>query len=158
VVHGIFKLFYRQEGKEKNMLFFQEGHFMSDYFSFLTGTPSIRPIKALEASQLVVISKENLHKLYQESRSWETFGRQVAEQAYIYAVQRGNRLIHDPAEVRFVTFLEEYPRLLNRIPQYEIASYLNISPETLSRLRKKYAQHELVTNPPIHPKVDSWFS
>ncbi len=134
---GLFKLFYLLEGKEKIMLFFQEGEFMSDYYGFLTQTPSVRPIQALEDSTLFTIGREDLYRLIDASQKWSQIGRALAESAYVRSVRRGNRLIHDPPGTRLATFLSEHPGLFQRIPQYSIASYLDMTPETLSRLKKK---------------------
>jgi CRP-like cAMP-binding protein len=68
----------------------------------------------------------------------------MAERAYILAVQRANRLLHDDFDTRFITFMTEYPSLLLRVPQYMIASYLDMTPETLSRVKK---EHSKTTHP-----------
>lgn len=110
---------------------------MSDYFGFLTNTASIRPIQALEDSLIYSIEKKNLDKLFDYSKNWERIGRQLAESAYVTSVLRANRLLHDDYNTRVKTFLEESPSLIQRVPQYMIASYLNMTPETLSRVKRR---------------------
>ena len=134
---GIFRLFYQLDGEEKIMLFFSESQLMSDYFGFLTNTASIRPIQALEDSLIFSIEKRNLNKLFDYSKNWERIGRQLAESAYVTSVLRANRLLHDDYNTRVKTFLEESPSLMQRVPQYMIASYLNMTPETLSRVKRR---------------------
>lgn len=134
---GLFRLFYQLDGEEKIMLFFSESQLMSDYFGFLTNTASIRPIQALEDSLIYSIEKKNLNKLFDYSKNWERIGRQLAESAYVTSVLRANRLLHDDYNTRVKTFLEESPSLIQRVPQYMIASYLNMTPETLSRVKKR---------------------
>lgn len=134
---GLFKLYYLTEGQEKIMLFFAEGQFLTDYFGYLTQTPSIRPIVALEDSIVYTITRDNLNHLIKTSQSWSNLSRIMAERAYILAVQRANRLLHDDFDTRFITFMNEYPSLLQRVPQYMIASYLDMTPETLSRVKKR---------------------
>jgi CRP-like cAMP-binding protein len=134
---GLFRLFYQLDGEEKIMLFFSESQLMSDYFGFLTDTASIRPIQALEDSLIYNIEKKNLNKLFDYSKNWERIGRQLAESAYVTSVLRANRLLHDDYKTRVKTFLEESPSLMQRVPQYMIASYLNMTPETLSRVKRR---------------------
>lgn len=134
---GLFRLFYQLDGEQKIMLFFSESQLMSDYFGFLTSTASIRPIQALEDSLIYSIEKKNLNKLFDYSKNWERIGRQLAESAYVTSVLRANRLLHDDYNTRVKTFLEESPSLIQRVPQYMIASYLNMTPETLSRVKRR---------------------
>lgn len=152
VESGLFKLFYQVESEEKIMLFFAEHQFMTDYFGYLTKTPSIRPIQALENSILYTIERQQLDELYDKSKNWEWLGRRLAESAYVRSVLRANRLLHDDFDTRLHTFVEENPTLLQRVPQYMIASYLNMTPETLSRVKKRlYRKGELKET--IHKKL-----
>ncbi len=153
VEKGLFRLFYLIDGEEKIMLFFCENQFVTDYFSFLTHTPSIRPIQALESSTIYTISKENLETLYEKSKKWEKIGRVLAERSYVFAVQKANRLIHDDHETRFKTFIEENPTIFQRVPQFMIASYLNMKPETLSRIKKRVLKGNEMILKSIHDKL-----
>ncbi len=134
---GLFKLFYLKDGEERIMLFFSEGQFVTDYFSFLTSTPSIRPIQAIEDSVIHTITRDSLQQLFDNHSTWQKVGRLMAERAYVFSVQRANRLLHDDPDTRFASFMIERPHLLNRVPQYMIASYLHLTPETLSRIKKR---------------------
>jgi CRP-like cAMP-binding protein len=137
VKKGLFRLFYQMNGEEKIMLFFSESQLMTDYFGFLTNTASIRPIQALEDSLIFSIDKNNLNKLFAYSKNWERLGRHLAESAYVTSVLRANRLLHDDYNTRVQTFIDESPSLMQRVPQYMIASYLNMTPETLSRVKRR---------------------
>jgi CRP-like cAMP-binding protein len=70
VSKGLFKLYYLAEGQEKIMLFFAEGQFLTDYFGYLTQTPSIRPIEALEDSVVYTITRDKLNQLIKTSQTW----------------------------------------------------------------------------------------
>lgn len=153
VEKGLFRLFYQMEGQERIMLFFKENQFAADYFSFLTRTPSIRPIQAIEDSLVLAIHRDSLEKLYRASPAWERVGRLLAEQAYVQSVLRANRLIHDDQDTRFETFMAEFPDLLQRVPQYMIASYLNMAPETFSRIKRR-RMSETPTRPSVHQRGD----
>ncbi len=154
---GIFKLYYNLDGVERIMLFFRENQFVTDYYSFLTQTPSKRPIQAIEDSIVYNITYNDFQKLFDKSKKWERVGRMLAERAYIYSVQRANRIIHDDPDTRFMTFLKEYPTLLQRVPQYMIASYLNMTPETYSRVKKRINLKDLDNFNPIHDQIKKDF-
>jgi len=143
---GLFRLFYQVSGEEKIMLFFSEGQFMTDYFGYLTQTPSIRPIQALEDSKVLSIDRIKLNQLFESSKNWEYVGRILAESAYVISVHRANRLLHDDYDTRLHTFIQESPSLIQRVPQYMIASYLNMTPETLSRVKKRIMKNEQIKN------------
>lgn len=149
---GLYRLFYQLNGEEKNMLFFSESQIMTDYFGYLTNTKSIRPIQALEDSIIYSIEKSNLTRLFDFSKNWERIGRQLAESAYVTSVMRANRLLHDDHNTRVKTFIDESPSLMQRVPQYMIASYLNMTPETLSRVKKRIMKADDVKNT-IHKKT-----
>ncbi|MBP7509201.1 MAG: Crp/Fnr family transcriptional regulator [Prolixibacteraceae bacterium] len=136
---GLFRMFYLVKGEENTTLFFSENQLVTDYYSFLTKTPCIGTIQALENSKLYSISYSNLQLLY-DFKSWERIGRIMAERAFSFSVMEANRFIHDDFETRYVTFLKENPDYIQRIPQYMIASYLKMTPETLSRIKKRISK------------------
>lgn len=146
IEHGLFRLFYHIEGTEKIMLFFYESQFMTDYFGFLTRSKSIRPIQALENSLVYSIQRENLNYLFERFKNWERLGRLLAESAYITSVLKANRLLHDDHNTRVETFIKETPDLIQRVPQYMIASYLQMTPETLSRVKKRIMKEVQIKN------------
>jgi CRP/FNR family transcriptional regulator, anaerobic regulatory protein len=141
---GLFRLFYQLNGEERIMLFFSESQLMTDYFGFLTNSASVRPIQALEDSVIHSIEKKNLYKLFDYSKNWERIGRHLAESAYVTSVLRANRLLHDDYNTRVQTFINESPSLIQRVPQYMIASYLNMTPETLSRVKRRIMKEGVV--------------
>lgn len=136
VSKGLFRMFYVVNGDENTTLFFSENQIVTDYFSFLMQTPSIGPIQALEDSIVYSISYNDLQSLY-EFKNWERIGRIMSERAFSFSVMEANRFLHDDFDTRYVTFIKENPDYIQRIPQYMIASYLKMTPETLSRVKKR---------------------
>ena len=153
---GLFRLFYQIEAEEKIMLFFAENQFMADYFGYLTKSPSVRPIQALEDSIIYSIDRSKLDKLFYSSHNWERAARILAESAYVTSVLRSNRIIHDDYDTRVETFITEHPNLMQRVPQYMVASYLDMSPETLSRVKKRRIGKRNI-EPSIHRTNENHF-
>jgi CRP-like cAMP-binding protein len=148
VAKGLFRMFYYVNGEDNTTLFFSENQFVTDYFGFLTQTPSFGPIQALEDSIVYTISYHDLQRLY-EFKNWERIGRIMSERAFSFSVLEANRFLHDDYDTRYVTFMQENPGYIQRIPQYMIASYLKMTPETLSRVKKRInrkAQNECKSN------------
>src|SRR6185503_18854812 len=112
-------------------------HFVADFSSFLTRKPARENIHALEDCELALISQKDLEKLYSESFAFQKLGRLIAEYNYVLAVERIYSLQHESALERYNHLLEIYPNLINRVPHHYIASYLGITPESLSRIRKE---------------------
>jgi CRP-like cAMP-binding protein len=136
VKKGIFRIFYSIEGKEFTRFFAEEGIFVSALPSFVTRQPSMEIVQALENAELLALSYQDLQQIFEISPKWERVVRIVMEQTYVRQQQRIYSLIADPAQVRLERLRIEKPSLFQRVPQYMIANYLGISPETLSRLRK----------------------
>ncbi len=150
---GLFRLFYLHEGEERIMMLFSEQQFVTDYFGYLTRTPSVRPIQAVEDSVVYSIFREDLEVLFNTSKNWERIGRLLAERSYIISVQRANRLLHDDPDTRFDALVREQPELWQRVPQYMIASYLNMKPETLSRIKRRRMGLDSI-KPSVHDPID----
>jgi CRP-like cAMP-binding protein len=114
--------------------------FITDYLSFLTGIPADKDIICLEVCELLTINKTSLEKLYKEDIRFERLGRLMAEGLFINWHLKAKSLFMDDAETRYYQLTSNKPDLVQRVPQYMIASYLNVTPETISRIRKKAAK------------------
>lgn len=125
------------KGVEHIVQFAVEGWLISDLYSFLTQSPASFYIDALENSSLVLISKEAEQVILQEVPQFETYTRLQLTGAYLAMQKRVNALISQSVEERYLGFLQLYPDIVQRVPQHMIASYMGLSPETLSRIRKK---------------------
>lgn len=134
---GLMRLFHLEEGKEVSTGFVTENNFISEYASFLTRKPTEQFMEALEDCELVNLSYDNMQALYQSRPVFEIFGRKIAEYLYILLSQYNTSLRAHTPEQRYQFIIEEQPHLIQRVPQYMIASFIGITPEHLSRLRKK---------------------
>ncbi|MBB6694926.1 Crp/Fnr family transcriptional regulator [Cohnella xylanilytica] len=132
---GLFRLFYPlPDGREYNVAFSTENDYVTSYGAMATGEPSAFSIEALEASTVVEIGRGVLRELMDRSHGWERFVRLAVERLYIRKEERERQLLYLPALERYEAFLRKYPGLDRRIPQYHIASYIGVSPVSLSRL------------------------
>jgi CRP-like cAMP-binding protein len=126
-----------EEGKEHIIMFAPEGWWCGDLYSFLSETPATCYIDALEKTEVFQISKANQEKLYQHIPKFERFFRMLFQNAFILHQRRIASSLSDKAEERYEAFRKRYPKLEQRIAQKHIASYLGVTPEFFSTLRKK---------------------
>jgi CRP/FNR family transcriptional regulator, anaerobic regulatory protein len=138
--NGIFRMYYLSEGKEINTHFSFENEFVVNYDSFIQETPSRYYIQALADAEIVTFNLQTLQNAYNKSQNWERFGRIMAENSYKLTTKRVEGFMFMDAEQRYQQMIRETPYLIERVPLYQIASYLGIERESLSRLRKKIAK------------------
>lgn len=138
VAGGLLRIYYADEkGEEKTFHFCLEGTFGVDYESFLKNIPSSFSIQAVEDTLVIEVTFEMLQTLYSTLRNGEKLGRLITEDYFFILNDKIKAFyMHSPLE-RYETMNTQFPTLLQRVPQYHIASYLNISSVHLSRL--KYA-------------------
>lgn len=137
VVKGGFRIYYFIEGKESTRFLGGENIFIGSTPSFTTQMPCVEYVEALENSELLMLSYQNLQKMYDISPKWDKLVRYLAEYSYNEQQGRIYSLIALTAQERYEELTKNRPDLIQRIPQYIIANYLGISPETLSRIRKQ---------------------
>jgi CRP/FNR family transcriptional regulator, anaerobic regulatory protein len=137
ITKGCFRYFYATEKGEMTGHIFFEGEFVADYQSFLTQQPSLVTIQALEASELLCLSYQDMQTFYEVIPAWQRMGRLIAESVYSCAQKRTATLLLDTPEARYTNLLKEHPDIFTRVSQYVIASYLGVTPETLSRIKKR---------------------
>lgn len=129
--------FLKEDGTEMTDNFSFEDDFITDYHSYLTQSPSLQNTMALEDAELLILRKKDVESLYQKSLNFQELGRLMAENLYVFSYQRVQSLLTENAEEKYLRLIRQRPQLLNRVQHYYVASYLGISPETLSRIRKK---------------------
>ncbi len=137
VKSGLLRSFYTIKGKETTTFFQIQGSIAVALPSFLKMKPAIENIQALETTELIIITRKDLQKLYNENWKWQQVGRIFIEQYYIKMEERTVALQSQSAQELYDSFLIEFPELIKKVPLYYIASFLGISPETLSRIRGK---------------------
>lgn len=113
-----------------------ENHWISDLFSFLTNTPSVFNVQAIENTEITIINKENFEKACDTVPAFERFFRLLIQNAYISSQKRVSRIYGNTAEERYLKLINDNHQILQRVPQHFIASYLGIKPQSLSRIRK----------------------
>ncbi len=136
---GLVRYYFNSDGEERTNYFNKEGEFVCVYTSFLPQIPSDINIQALEDTIIFVISFNDIQELYRAVEHGERFGRLAIEQVYLNAINQIGSLYTDPPEVRYSKFLSNFRDIAQRIPQYYIASYVGIKPQSLNRIRKRTA-------------------
>ena len=135
-VSGLLRLFYIDDsGKEINKHFCLENTVAVAYRPFLRREESEIYIQALEDTELVVIDYKTYNDLLNSHICWQKVARKLAEMLFVLEQKRESELLLKNAQERYIQFLHDYPNLINRLNQYHIASYLGITPESLSRIR-----------------------
>lgn len=126
-------------GKEHIIQFAVSDWWIGDQYSFITGLPSQYFIDALEDSEVLLIEKSALENVYKKVPKFERFFRIAFQNSYVALQRRILSGISQTAEERYMSFINSYPEIEQRVPQHQVASYLGIKPESLSRLRKQIA-------------------
>jgi len=134
---GVLREYSYQHDKEVTVDFVGENQFTTDYQSFLMKTPSMQYLEALTDVDLLILQKDAVDRLYDKYKIWERFGRLIIERVFCSAEAKRKRIISTSHEEQYRDFVASYPDIIQQVPQYYIASYLGLSPEHLSRLRKK---------------------
>ncbi len=143
VVAGTLRAFYlSKDGTEYNKTFFQENTFIAAFASLVTQSKSYIDIQALENSEVLVARYKDIVRLYETYHTFERMGRRVVEIEWVKKEMREIRLVLTSAEERYKHFQQEHPGLERKIPQYQIASYLGITPVALSRIRSRLKKNQ----------------
>lgn len=137
VATGLFRMVYTVDGDERTKDFQHEGQFTGSLASLLIGAPARFSVVAMEPSVLLEIRRERLFELSDRFPVWDRMRRNYAEQLFLYKEAREASLLLDSPEDRYLQFVRERPDLLQRVPLRHIASYLGITPEALSRIRRR---------------------
>jgi CRP-like cAMP-binding protein len=139
IIKGIVRSFQiLPNGNEKTYELSVENRLFTEHTSFLSQTPSTDFMEAIEDTEVLSFAYEDLMKIYEKSHGLESVGRQLNEVIFIATKKKLMSLMNDDATTRYSEFLKTYKKELHRIPQNIIASYLGITPQSLSRLKKEF--------------------
>lgn len=138
ITKGCLKVYTLDEdGAPHISMFAIEDYWTGDISSFMTKEPSRYYIKATEHSELLGISRTNYDVLFQEIPKFERFYRILYQRSLISYIRRSNHGISLTAEERYIIFKKKYPQIINRITQKDLAAYIGITPEFMSKIISK---------------------
>ncbi|WP_133537902.1 Crp/Fnr family transcriptional regulator [Tenacibaculum caenipelagi] len=138
ITKGLVRSFYvDNKGNEKITLFALDNWWVTNMESFVKTTPSTQYIQAIENTTVLYLSKEELDQLYIEVPKLERLFRIITENMLIANLRKTDVFLQMKSSDRYFNFVENLPNFVQRVPQYMIASYLEITPEYLSELRRK---------------------
>lgn len=137
IQEGSFRFYTVKDGEERITAFFFSGDFVTNYRSFLTGKPSDHFIESLQDAVIYKINLLHLQQLYEKHKAIERLGRLIAEKLYLTVTYRLDAFMFESPKSRYDDLVKRNSKLLSEIPQYMIASYLGVKPETLSRIRAR---------------------
>ncbi|GEN70647.1 Crp/Fnr family transcriptional regulator [Chryseobacterium lathyri] len=138
VVKGCLRIFFiNEEGQDSTRYFAFENQFATALVSFITSEPSDEFIQAVEDSEVYYITHSSFYHLLDEIPQWEKFYRKYLEMAYVNNTRRLMSFLVQDALEKYRQLLDENPIIVRRLSNKMVASYLNISQETLSRLKSK---------------------
>jgi CRP-like cAMP-binding protein len=125
------------QGQEHTLQFAPEDWWISDMYSLLTQQPSTMNIDALEDTQVLLLAQADMETIYEQFPVFERYFRLLMQSRYISLQERVNAALSQSASEKYQHFLRKYPGIAQRVPQHFIASYLGITPESLSRVRRQ---------------------
>lgn len=135
---GCLRFFFTtEEGHEATRYIAFEDNFATALCSFISGTPSSEFLQAMEASEVLYLSHDDFNHLIATMPNFEKFYRHYLEKAYVNNSNKLMSLLTLNATERYRQLLQQNPKIVQRLPNKIVASYLNISQETLSRLKSK---------------------
>ncbi|MBB4807127.1 CRP-like cAMP-binding protein [Chryseobacterium defluvii] len=137
LVEGLVYYYVLKGDHEAITDFTKEGEFVSEYHTFINQTKSTQCIKAIENCKFLIMDYSAIQRLYNEIKEGNKFGRMILEQRFgIVVNQLLSLYMHTPVE-RYLFFVKNYPDLVQRVPQYLIAAFIGVKPQSLSRIRKR---------------------
>lgn len=133
VLEGIFRIYYfNQKGEEITKIFIEENHLLYN----LKNIPSKEYIQAITNCKLLVFSNRDWEEISDIIVEWKTIIQTITNRSLIQKLEKVSPLVSQDATTRYLEFIQKYPTLVNRIPLSYIASYLGITQQSLSRIRK----------------------
>lgn len=138
---GLVRYFVYKNDDESTFEFTREGEFIGDYQSYTNKTPSVQNIQAIEDCDLLVIGYDDLQRVFNNTKNGNMLGRIIIEHRFDVMVTQLLSVYMHTSEQRYKRFVENYSALAQRIPQYMIASYVGVQPQSLSRIRRRFSDN-----------------
>lgn len=137
IERGILRTYYNFKATELTGQFFDAGRFVGDPHALCTDDPAVQNIDVVEAGTVVSLSRTALNAAFDSDHALERFGRNLMTESMLGSQRRAANLLQLSAEELYASLFRMRPQMARRLPQYMIASYLGITPEALSRIRKR---------------------
>ena len=138
---GLVRYFVYKDEEESTFEFTKEGEFIADYQSFNNKTKSVQNIQAIEDCEILISNYDNVQKIFNSAKNGNLIGRRIIEHRFDIMVNQLLEIYMQNHEDRYQNFIKHYSALSQRIPQYLIASYVGVKPESLSRIRRRFAKN-----------------
>jgi CRP-like cAMP-binding protein len=138
---GLLRYLMTHNGEEINYYFSKENEWTGNYESMLSRKPSAKSILALEPTTLWTITADNLQKIYTAVKEGDRMGRLIIEDVFVKSLQQLTSLYTISPEERYREFFDIFHGMEHRIPQYMIASFIGVKPQSLSRIRNRLAKN-----------------
>ena len=139
VVKGCLKAYYQDAKGNRHIIQFAiENWWIGDFDAFLNQIPSKLYIEAIEDAELLSIQYDNLQKIYNEAPIFNRYFRILTTKAFIAQQKRILSTLEKNTKDRYIEFCTSYPKIELRVANYDIANYLGVTPENLSRVRKTF--------------------
>lgn len=137
VLEGIFRFcYYNNKGEEITHYFISENSFVADYQKFETQVVASEYVQAVTDCKLIVFSKKNWDEISNTILDWDVISTKIEKKCLINSIEKRSPLVSEDATTRYLSFMEEFPNLVNRVSLSYVASYLGITQQSLSRIRK----------------------
>ena len=138
---GLVRYFVYKDEEESTFEFTKEGEFIADYQSFNNKTESVQNIQAIEDCEILIINYDNVQTIFNSTKKGNLIGRRIIEHRFDIMVNQLLAIYMQNHEDRYQNFIKHYSNLSQRIPQYLIASYVGVKPESLSRIRRRFTKN-----------------
>ncbi len=141
IIKGCLRHYYiSEEGIERTVMIAEENWWIGDLTSFRNLTQTNLNLQAVEDCELLIITKNNFEYALEHFTAFREYYTKGTQKTYTKLMEQVGQSLADSAELKYQRLLKERPALIQRVPQHYIASYLGLSPETLSRVRKKLSE------------------
>jgi CRP-like cAMP-binding protein len=137
ILEGCIREYVVTDGEEKTTHFFTEDQWVISLNNFSPQNPSTHNLVCVEDTTVSVGNEQSAQKMFKEFPRFETISRAVMEAFFAEQKKVLTSFLTDSPEQRYLTLLKSHPDLFQRVPQYQIASYIGVKPESLSRIRKR---------------------